>query len=137
MYTCVIFNLSNTPLQNFHTKFYSSTLATGLTIIKYDYHIISNTTICTSIHAPYTRTHTQCMYVCMCVCMCVCVCMYVCLWVCRDMNNPELLWLPTDNALVRSPEFRPYFSLYANDQGKEMYVFMFMYVCICICRVFA
>ena len=30
--------------------------------------------------------------------------------------NSELLWLPTDDALFRSPEFKFYFEQYANDQ---------------------
>lgn len=33
-------------------------------------------------------------------------------------RNPELLWLPTDEALKESPEFRTYFLRYANDQVK-------------------
>lgn len=31
-------------------------------------------------------------------------------------NNPELLWLPTDQALLDAAELRQYFILYARDQ---------------------
>lgn len=33
-----------------------------------------------------------------------------------DANDPELLWLPTDIALLESPEFKPFFIRYAHDQ---------------------
>ena len=36
-------------------------------------------------------------------------------WVAHG-RDPELLWLPTDNALQTDPEFRPHFVRYAEDQ---------------------
>ena len=35
-------------------------------------------------------------------------------------RDPELLWLPTDNALQTDPEFRPHFQLYAKDQAVSV-----------------
>jgi hypothetical protein len=32
------------------------------------------------------------------------------------MQQPDLLWLPTDHALLESPEYRPYFMQYAESQ---------------------
>jgi hypothetical protein len=47
-------------------------------------------------------------------------------WMCFDnsyfcRSNPvddkDLLWLPTDNALFESPEFKPYYKKYSTDQS--------------------
>lgn len=35
----------------------------------------------------------------------------------NEANDPELLWLPTDQALYDCPEFRPYFLKYSSDQS--------------------
>lgn len=34
-----------------------------------------------------------------------------------DGNDAQLLWLPTDQALFESPEYRPHFAEYAADQA--------------------
>ena len=34
----------------------------------------------------------------------------------EEMQQPDLLWLPTDHALLESPEYRPYFMQYAESQ---------------------
>ncbi len=36
----------------------------------------------------------------------------------EDEDDSELLWLPTDQALYDSPEFRPYFIKYANNNAE-------------------
>ena len=37
----------------------------------------------------------------------------------RDLNEADidLLWLPTDQALLNCPEFKPYFMLYAENEA--------------------
>ena len=34
------------------------------------------------------------------------------------MRDPQLLWLPTDNALETDPEFKSFFFTYAQDQQE-------------------
>jgi L-ascorbate peroxidase len=42
----------------------------------------------------------------------------------EDAQNAQLVWLPTDQALIEDAEFRQYFSLYAHDQDRFFVDFM-------------
>ncbi len=35
-----------------------------------------------------------------------------------ELQDSELLWLPTDQAMFESPDFREYFIKYASDQNE-------------------